>query len=266
VPSLKALRALGEGAFLRPPSSFRHGRPQTFREVLQWVAGTGLGAALAPLAAAIGFGTGKRPVHANGAAYDGVLEIPTPADELLDGTVLDRPGRYPVKVRLSRGFNRRLSRTDVHGVAIRIVDAGGTGRHQDLLLATSKPNASGMESTSFSLGYEPRFTSTLHLGSPQGPVLVVARPIGAVPDDALVHGGAAGAMQLALGVQVKGLEERQVGVVTLGAALDAEETAALHFTIEHDWGGIQPWGVLNDARVVVYRAAAWGRTVRKGRG
>jgi hypothetical protein len=171
-----------------------------------------------------------------------------------------------VKVRLSRGFNRRLSRTDVHGVAIRIVDAGGTGRHQDLLLATSKPNASGMESTSFSLGYEPRFTSTLHLGSPQGPVLVVARPIGAVPDDALVHGGAAGAMQLALGVQVKGLEERQVGVVTLGAALDAEETAALHFTIEHDWGGIQPWGVLNDARVVVYRAAAWGRTVRKGRG
>jgi len=266
VPSLKALRALGEGAFLRPPSSFRHGRPQTFREVLQWVAGTAFGVVLAPLAASIGFATGKRPVHANGAAYDGVLEIPTPEDELLDGTVLDRPGRHPVKVRLSRGFNRRVSRTDVHGVAIRIVDAGGAGRHQDLLLATSRTNELGLESTSFSVRYEPRFTSTLHLGSPQGPMLVVARPLGVVPDDALVHAGAAGALRFALSVQLKGRVERQVGVVTLGAALNAEETARLHFTIENDWGGVQPWGMLNDARVVVYRAAAWGRTITRGRG
>jgi hypothetical protein len=54
--------------------------------------------------------------------------------------------------------------------------------------------------------------------------------------------------------------------LTLGAALNAEETARLHFTIENDWGGVQPWGMLNDARVVVYRAAAWGRTITRGRG
>jgi Dyp-type peroxidase family len=263
VPSLRAVRALGEGAFLRPPSSVRHGRPQTLREVVQWVAGTALGVGLSPLAAGIGYATGRRPVHATGAAYSGVLEIPTPKDELLDGIVFDRPGHLPVVVRLSRGFSRPLRRRDVHGVAIRVLDAGGPGRHQDLLLATSKTGANGLEQTDMSMRYEPRFTSTLHLGSPNGPVLVVARPLQTMPDDSLVHGGAAGGLRFSLGVQYKGLEERQVGEVTLGAPLAADEAEALHFSIEHDWGGIQPWGVLNDARVVVYRAAAWGRSLRR---
>jgi hypothetical protein len=202
-------------------------------------------------------------VHASGVGYDGTLEIPTPDDELLDGTVLDRPGRYPVTVRLSRGFGRALRRSDVHGVAIRITDAGGAGRHQDLLLATSKPGRHGAETTTFSLRYEPRFTSTLHLGSPQGPMLVVARSLQAMPDDALVLGGAASGLQFSLSVQLKGRDEREVGTLTLGSPLEAHEAEALHFTIEHDWGGIQAWGVLNDARVIVYRAAAWGRSLRR---
>ncbi len=121
VPSLKALRALGEGAFLRPPSSFRHGRPQTVREVAQWAAGTAFGLALAPLAAAMAFATGRRPVHARGAAYEGTLEVPTPPDERFDGTVLDLPGRHRVVVRLSRGFSRPLRDRDVHGVAIPVL-------------------------------------------------------------------------------------------------------------------------------------------------
>lgn len=259
VPSLRALRSLGEGSFLRPPSNFRHARPQTFAAVVEWLAGSAVGLVLAPLAFAIALATKKRPVHALGMAYEATVEIETPDDEMLDGTVLDRPGTYPAVVRLSRGFSRPLRSPDVHGVAMRLLDAGGPGRHQDLLLASSKAGSNGREKTDTSLRYEPRFTSTLHMGVPAGAVLVSGRPGQPMPGDAVVHGGAATGLRVELGVQFRGGAERRVGVATLGAPLSPEDAATLHFTIENDWGGVHAVGVLNHARVVVYRASAFGR-------
>ena len=263
LPSLRALRSLGEGAFVRPPSNFGHARPQTLREVGQWIAGTSLGIVLAPLGAAIAFATGKRPVHALGVAYDATVEVGTPDDEMLDGTVLNRPGTCPAVVRLSRGFARPLGKPDVHGVAIRLLDAGGHGRHQDLLLATSKAGATGREKTDTSLRYEPRFTSTLHLGVPAGAVLVLAVPSQPMPDDAVVHAGAASGLRFDLMVQFRGGSARPVGVVTLAGPLAGDDAAELRYTIDNDRGGVRPIGVLNRARVVVYRASAFGRALRR---
>jgi hypothetical protein len=254
---------LGEGAFDRPPSQFRRPRPATIREVGSWIVGLALGAALAPLAAAIAFATGRRPVHAKGRTYQATVEMVGQADAALDGTVLDRPGSYPAIVRLSRGFGRRLDEKDVHGLAIRLPDAGGPGNHQDLLLATAKPGRHGRESTTTSADYGARFSSTLHLGVPTGAVLVIASPLGPVPDDALVNGGAATGLRFELSAQFRRGAQRRVAIVTLGAPLDTSAENELHFTIANDWGGIRPLGVMNDARVVVYLASEHGRRARR---
>ena len=262
VPSLRALRAIGEASFERPPSSFRNPRPATIREVGQWLVGIGVGLAVAPLAFALAFLRGKAPVHATGVGYHATLRIHTPDDELLDGTVLQRPGTYASVVRLSRGFGRPFSKPDVHGVAVRICDAGGAGRHQDLLLATAKAGGNGHEATNRSLRYEARVTSTLRVAIPGAPLVVGAQSEQPMPDDAVVHAGGATGTEFTLWVQfVDGLR-RDVGSITLGDPLDAEELAELHFTIGNDDGGIRPYGVLNDARVLVYRASWAGRSLR----
>ena len=263
VPSLRALRAIGEGAFERTPDSFRRPRPRTLREVGQWALGTAVGLAVAPLAFTLAAARGKRPVHATGVGHHATVQIHTPDDELLDGTVLQRPGRYAAVVRLSRGFSRPFTKPDVHGVAIRIVDAGGPGRHQDLLLATAKPGGNGHEATNRSMRYEARVTSTLRVAMPGSPLVVGAQAAQPMPDDAVVHAGGASGTVFTLWVQfVDGLR-REVGTVTLGDPLDADEAEALHFTIANDDGGIRPYGVLNDARVLVYRASAAGRSLRR---
>lgn len=262
VPSLRALRAIGEAAFERPPSSFRSPRPATLREVGQWALGIGVGLAVAPLAFVLSYLRGKPPVHATGVGYHASVRIHTPDDELLDGTVLQRPGTYASVVRLSRGFSRPFAKPDVHGVAVRICDAGGPGRHQDLLLATAKPGTHGHEITNLALRYSARVTSTLRVAMPGAPIVVGAEAEPSMPDDAVVHAGGATGTEFTLWVQfVDGLR-RDVGTVTLGDPLDPAELADLHFTIGNDDGGIRPYGVLNDARVLVYRASWAGRSLR----
>jgi hypothetical protein len=75
-------------------------------------------------------------VHPTGAVFDAEVVVGDPPVALLEGTVMAKPGSYPAIVRLSRGFGLPLARPDVHGLAIRLLDAGGTGWPQDLLLAT----------------------------------------------------------------------------------------------------------------------------------
>jgi hypothetical protein len=56
----------------------------------------------------------------------------------LAGTALFQPGsRSSAIVRLSRGLGLPTPFPDIFGVALRVVDAYGVGRHQDLLLATA---------------------------------------------------------------------------------------------------------------------------------
>ncbi|GAA2410744.1 hypothetical protein GCM10010420_44420 [Streptomyces glaucosporus] len=50
---------------------------------------------------------------------------------------LDEPGRHACAVRLSRGAGLPAPLPDWLGLAVRVVDAGGPGRHLDLLLTSS---------------------------------------------------------------------------------------------------------------------------------
>jgi hypothetical protein len=77
------------------------------------------------------------PVHHHGLALAGDLVL-APRVGPVGAALLDRPGRYRVRARLSWGLGGgRIP--DVAGLAVRVLDAGGRGRPQDLLLDGSRP-------------------------------------------------------------------------------------------------------------------------------
>lgn len=75
---------------------------------------------------------GRHALHPRGRTYAGTLDLGPGAPPPLG------PGRrVDVVVRLSRAVGLRPPLPDVHGVAIRLPDHLGPGRHQDLLLSAT---------------------------------------------------------------------------------------------------------------------------------
>jgi hypothetical protein len=181
---------------------------------------------------------------------------------LVEGTVLGQPGRYPAIARLSRGFAIPLRWPDVHGLAVRILDADGAGRPQDLLVATAKRKRSGRDATSVTPRYEHVFSTMLHFRGPKGDLVVRAWPMQPMPGDATVHAGVAGRWEFELAAGPPDGEVRPVARVVLGSPLSRQDTEALRFNPANDAGGISGAGVLNAARRIVYRASQVGRSAR----
>jgi hypothetical protein len=75
---------------------------------------------------------GERVVHPRGETYDGRLVVPGGAG--LGAPLLDEPGDYAVLVRRSRSVGLPAPLPDVHGLAVRVLDCYGPGRHQDWLV------------------------------------------------------------------------------------------------------------------------------------
>lgn len=80
---------------------------------------------------------GERAVHARGRTFTGVVELPGNAGT--GARLLDTPATYDAVVRFSRSAGLPTWLPDVYGLAVRLVDAHGPGRHQDLLLDTTRP-------------------------------------------------------------------------------------------------------------------------------
>lgn len=76
----------------------------------------------------------ERAIHAKGLTLSGTAEFHGGAG--LGLPLLDLPGRYTAMFRFSRGVGLPDAVPDFLGLAVRVVDAGGPGRHQDLLLDT----------------------------------------------------------------------------------------------------------------------------------
>jgi Dyp-type peroxidase family len=257
VPSMDALRQL---AGVTPGDAVRCSLGERATERML---GTVLGVALAPLAATIAFVRGKRVVHPVGAAFSAEVVVEATSEPLVQGTVLGQPGRYAAIARLSRGFAIPLRWPDVHGLAVRILDADGAGRPQDLLVATAKRKRSGRDATAVTRRYEQVFSTMLHFRGPRGELVVRASPVQPMPDDATVHAGVAGRWQFELGVGRPGGDVSPVARVVLGSPLSRPDTEALRFNPANDGGAISGAGVLNVARRIVYRASQVGRSARQ---
>jgi hypothetical protein len=186
---------------------------------------------------------GARIFHPDGDAFAATLSVP--GGIRTGAPLFDNRGEYRAIARLSRGVGLPEPLPDTIGLAVRICDAHGPGRHQDFLMNTSVdapvlhhlilPGIAPQQSYSSVLAY--RIGERLRL-------------VGALPRGA-------GAFDLALAP----LAGRFAGIgrLSLGEKLSDSGSEALRFNPWHCGGGIRPVGPFQKWRRAAYRGSQEGR-------
>ncbi len=196
---------------------------------------------------------GERAVHARGRAFVGTVTLPGGLGT--GAALLDTAGTYDAVVRFSRSVGLPPWLPDVYGLAVRLVDAHGPGRHQDLLLDTTQP-APLLRHLPW-----PRWDATSALYSSLLPYDVGGRRllVGAVPVpdspparslDALPE-----RLDLALLLATAHGQWREVGRVRTAGELPAPEGRRIRFTPAMTGGGVRPAGPLQEWRNRSYPAS-----------
>src|SRR5215210_8975420 len=79
---------------------------------------------------------GRRSLHPDGVSYEATVRIDGD-EQYAEVPLLARPGSHRALLRFSRGLGLPRALPDALGVAVRLCDLHGEGRHQDLLMTTS---------------------------------------------------------------------------------------------------------------------------------
>lgn len=227
--------------------------------------GASLGAVLGAVA---GVRRGKA-VHPEGVVYDGRLVVPggdvaPPAAELLS-----EPGDHRAVVRFSRSVGLPRPLPDLLGLSIRVVDAYGAGRHQDLLLVTSvdRPVLHHLFLPATDVQQRP-YSSSLPYRAGADTFIVGAlprasspRPPGRDEFDRLDAAASTGELAFDIAVAPASGRFRPVAELRIGRRLP-DELDAMRFNPVNTGGGLELVGALNGARDRAYRLsqAAWRRT------
>jgi hypothetical protein len=204
---------------------------------------------------------GKRVFHPHGVGFAATF---TPHAAASTGTsIFDEQGPGTAIVRLSRAAGLPEPVPDALGLAIRIPDAYGAGRHQDFLLVTSGRLPVGRHLLLPARGFLGRtYSSLLPYRAGGRLVLVGALPShadGAGPGLARIRRGAAAglAFKLALASPWGGWTE--VATLALGQRLPDRAVEDLRFDPSNTGGGIELAGLLNRLRRPAYRGSQEGR-------
>jgi hypothetical protein len=197
----------------------------------------------------------RRFLHPDGRSFTGELEV-WGRSRPIGSALVDRPGRYPVTVRISKGAGTRPGRPDVLGVAVRVAETtdlllstAGTGR-----LLRHVPVARRSFDTRYGsiLAYRTGTRRKVYLSAepdPGGPPL--GRTLGSV--EAAAQAGA----RLLLGIAGEGgtggTDTGTFGRVTFGDPLPAGADAALAFDpIRNAPADLYPTGLIHRARAIAY--------------
>lgn len=238
----------------RPPSSFRPAGAAT-----PAIEAT-LGAASALV---LGVGSAlrrSRIFHPDGVAFTATVDVD-------DATVLPA-GRHPALVRFSRGAGLPEPLPDVLGLALRVEDVHGPGRHQDLLFVTSW-SAPGLRHAlvpGLTFGHQ-RWSTVLTYEVPGGRRVVFgARPATTALDGAarladLGRLGTGAAFVLEVAPPTAGWD--RIGALTIGDPLPSSAAEGLRFNPANTGGGVAPVGVLQAVRRQAYRGSQRGRPARR---
>jgi len=231
---------------------------------------------LAPTLAAAALGTAvavrsarsreRRFLHPDGRSFTGDLAIwgtvePTGAE------LIDRPGRHPVTLRISKGVGTRPGFPDILGVAVR-VHGPVAGRRHDLLFSTTGTGRvlrhvpvprRGFDTTYGSiLPYRSGSGRSFHLGLRADPD---SRPLGRTLESVVAaagHDGAGLLLALADGAAVE-----VVGRLRFGAALAPAQDAALAFDpVRNVPADLYPTGLVHGTRASAYRLSQRWRGAR----
>lgn len=201
------------------------------------------GALTGGVLAAVAALRGAKAVHPRGSVRTATLRIDGGAAAPPAARLLATPGEHRAVVRLSRSLGLPEPLPDLLGLAIRVLDAYGRGRHQDLLLITSAdlPIAHHLFLPAADELQRP-YTSSLPYRAGDRTFLIGALPAARDRFDLAV-------------APVMG-RFAAVGRLALGAPLP-EEADALRFSPWNTGGGLEPAGVLNRMRDVAYPMSQW---------
>jgi hypothetical protein len=234
--------------------------------------GAAAGIATGVVLAAISVARRAKAVHPHGESYVAELSVPgaatAPAGSLLLGTA----GVHRAIVRFSRSVGLPRPLPDLLGMSIRVLDAYGSGRHQDFLLVSSAdlPVLHHVFLPAADVQQRP-YTSSLPYRS--GGALFV---VGVLPDERsprpdgddefhrLRAAAATGQLRFRLAVASIMGRFRPVAEIRIGASLPPTADA-LRFNPWNTGGGLEPAGVLNAMRRYAYPMSQWAwRQARRG--
>lgn len=165
-------------------------------------------------------------------------------------------------VRLSRSLGTPEWLPDPCGLALRVSDAYGPGRHQDLVLASSGQAPLARHLLLPSRGFCDRpYSSILPYRLAGEKVVVLARPIAGGPGPLLakLRERDRAELEFELAIALLRGAPRSVARLRLGRRLPAAFTERLGFDPHNSGGGLEPVGSLNRLRRPSYRASQAGR-------
>ena len=203
----------------------------------------------------------KRIFHPHGVGFEGVL---TPLGERgVGATALDRESA--AIVRLSRSFGLPEWAPDPCGIGLRIPNAYGEGRHQDILMVSSARGSVLRHAVLPSRGFSDRPYSTLLPYELQGRLIVIgARAAGPGPGPRLADLRAREQTELEFVLEVASLRDdwRPLATLSLQHRLPPGETERLCLDPTNTGGGLRLAGFLNRVRGPSYRGSQSGRGIR----
>jgi hypothetical protein len=199
----------------------------------------------------------KRVFHPFGAGFAARY---TPLGEPVGAPALDTESE-PL-VRLSRSVGLPESLPDPCGLAFRIADAYGAGRHQDLLLVSSGAARGARHTLLPSRGFCDRPYSTVLPYRLRGEtVMLGARALAPAPGPKLADLRERELGGLEFEVLLASLSGgwRAIGRLVLGERLAPQQTERLGLDPTNTGGGLELAGLLNRLRGPAYRASQEGR-------
>jgi hypothetical protein len=226
----------------------------------------------AAFAAAAAVRRGKA-VHPHGVTYAARLTVTGATAAPRGAQLLRTPAEHDAIVRFSRSLGLPRPLPDLLGVSVRVLDAYGSGRHQDLLAVTSVglPGLHQVFVPATDVQQRPYTTALPYrAGSERFVIGVVPHPMSPRPggDDEferLARAAATGRLRYNLAVTPLLGRFRPVGTLSIGARLP-DELDALRFDPWNSGGGLEPVGLLNRLRDYAYTMsqAGWRTTQRDG--
>ncbi|MCW3012051.1 MAG: hypothetical protein JWO90_2455 [Solirubrobacterales bacterium] len=212
---------------------------------------------------AISAARGARAVHPQGFVCRGRWTVERASPLAPDATVL-RPGAsYDVLARVSRGAGLPSAVGDFYGIAVRLLDAHGPGRHQDVL-ANASADLPLVHHVFLPAPrwYAQAYSTCLPYDAGAGPIV-----LGWLPPDRRGPGPSLDAMRdevrrgAGFGIAVAALLGRftEVGRLVLDGLVDPGDGDVDFDPTRFTGGGLRPVGLLNRLRGPAYANSRRGR-------
>ena len=208
---------------------------------------------------------GAKSAHPRGAVYEAVLRVDGGAHVPPDATLLGTPAEHRAVVRFSRSLGLPPRLPDLFGIAVRLPDVHGRGRHQDLLMVTSvdapllhhifvpvvDPQQAPYSCSLPYLAGDERFLVGVQ------PVPGSPRPPGRTAEEKLERAAATGELRFAVSIAPMAGRFAPIGELRVGRRLP-DDLNGIRFNPWNTGGGLEPAGALNRLRAYAYPASQAG--------